>query len=166
MSDATERIAYLPNSSWCFVCGEENQAGLKTRFYVEDEKVKARLSPREHHCGYRNVVHGGVVAAILDECMGWAASRAIRRMCVTAELTIRYIHNLPGDEEMTVVTEVEKSNKRLVLTQGYIVDSAGKEYARAAGKFTPLTADETLAVDDELLYRGGEERLFDELRYP
>ena len=27
---------YLPNSTGCFVCGEDNPAGLRTRFFVED----------------------------------------------------------------------------------------------------------------------------------
>lgn len=155
---------YLPNSDWCFVCGEQNHAGLQTRFYVEDGLVKAKLNPQTHHWGYKEVVHGGVVAAILDECMGWAAARAINRMCVTGEMTIRYLERVPSDRELTVVTEVTKANRRLVLAKGALVDDDGTEYARAEGKFTPMTAEETLGVDDQLLYRGGEERLFEALR--
>ena len=94
---------FLPTSSGCFVCGEENPAGLRTRFYVENGAVQASLMPAEHHCGYRNVVHGGVVAAILDECMGWAAARASARMCVTAELNVRYVRNVHGDRATTVL---------------------------------------------------------------
>lgn len=164
MSEGVREIVYLPNSSSCFICGEENHAGLQARFFVEGNQVKAKLNPQEHHCGYENVVHGGIAAALLDECMGWAAARAIHRMCVTAELTLRYIENLPPNVETIVVTEVEKSNRRLVSTKGVIVDGAGKEYVRAVGKFTPLTVEQTLAVDDQLLYRGDEERLFDALR--
>ena len=37
--------------------------------------------------------------------MGWAAARAIERMCVTAELKVRYLKPVPGDREMTVKTE-------------------------------------------------------------
>ena len=154
----------LPNSTWCFVCGEDNEAGLKTRFYIEDEYVKARIRPKDHHWGYKEVIHGGVLAAVLDECMGWAAARSISRMCVTAELTVRYIRNAPTDRELTVITKVEKSNRRLVTTTGEIVDAEGVRYATAKGKFTPLTVERTLEVDDLLNYTGGEERVFDELR--
>lgn len=164
MSNKSGGRTYLPNSTWCFVCGEDNDAGLKTRFYVEDGLVKAKLLPRPEHCGYRNRVHGGIVASILDETMGWAAARAIGRMCLTGELTVRYLATVPGDRELTVSTGVEKSNKRLVLAHGEITDASGTVYARATGKFTPLSAEETLSVDDMLLYRGGEERLFDTLR--
>ena len=154
----------LPNTDWCFVCGEENEAGLQSRFYVEDGLVKARLRPRSHHCGFKGVIHGGIVASILDETMGWAAAVAINRMCVTGEMTVRYIENAPDDRELICVTGVEKSNRRIVYTTGVLVDDEETKYASATGEFTPLTEAKTLEVDDMLNYRGGEIRLFDELR--
>ncbi len=155
---------FLPTSDGCFICGEGNAAGLQTQFYIEDGRVKTRVQPRTHHCGYPGVIHGGIVAALLDECMGWAAAQAIARMCLTAELTVRYLINAPNDRELIISTEVVKSNRRLVLTQGELVDDAGTQFATASGKFLPMSADETLRVDDALNYRGGEARLFDGLR--
>lgn len=164
MAETGNAQGYLPISSGCFVCGEDNPAGLKSRFFVENGAVKSTLSPQEHHCGYENVVHGGVIAAILDETMGWTAACAIKRMCVTGELTVRYTKRVPGDRELIVKTEIVKSNRRMVHVSGIIMDSDREIYARAKGKFTPISPEETLAVDDNLLYRGGEIRLFDELR--
>lgn len=155
---------YLPYSKACFVCGDENHAGLKTRFYVEDGFVKTRITPEAHHCGYAGVVHGGIVAAMLDECMGWAAARAIERMCVTGELTVRYLLNVPNDRELIVETSVTKSHKLMVTTEGRIVDGQGAVYATAKAKFLPLTKEQTLLVDDNLTYEGHEERPFDRLR--
>lgn len=161
----TSKKTYLPNSEHCFVCGEKNAAGLQTRFYVENDVVKARLKPKKNnHCGYHNVVHGGIVAAILDETMGWAAARAIGRMCLTGDLSVRYLKPVPGDRETTVVTEVVRSNRRLAHTKGEIVDEHGVVYARAEARFLPLSVEQTLEVDDNLVYRGGEERVFDSLR--
>lgn len=155
---------YLPNSKSCFVCGEDNASGLRTRFYVENERVKMPLTAVDHHCGYENTVHGGIVAAALDECMGWAAARAITRMCVTAELTVRYVDRVPVARDLTVEAHVTRAHRRMVNTEARIVDESGKVYARAEGRFLPLSEDETLEVDDMLLYRGGEERVFDGLR--
>jgi len=155
---------FLPNSKTCFVCGEDNASGLRTRFYVEGDDVKMPLTAVEHHCGYENTVHGGVVAAALDECMGWAAARAIQRMCVTAELTVRYIERVPVDRDLTVSARVLQSHRRMVSAEAEIADGAGAVFARANGRFLPLSEDETLQVDDALIYRGGEERVFDGLR--
>lgn len=155
---------YLPNSPTCFVCGVDNPAGLRARFYVEQDVVKMPLNVHHHHCGYPNTLHGGVVAAALDECMAWAATRAFKRMCVTGQITVRYIKRVPADKPLTVCAEVILPHRRMVHAKGSIVDAEGTEYARAEGKFLPLTAEETLDIDDWMIYNGGEERIFDELR--
>lgn len=155
---------YLPNSSWCFVCGEDNQAGLKTRFFLENGVVKGRFYPKPHHCGYKNVVHGGVVAAMLDETMGWAASQVIERMCYTAELTVRYGAPVPASRALVVETQVTRPGRRLVEVGGVLRDESGTQFAQATGRFMPLSVEQTLEVDDQLLYRGGEKRVFDGLR--
>lgn len=154
----------LPNSKSCFVCGEENVAGLHARFFVEEDVVKMPLAAQAHHCGYHNTVHGGIVAAALDECMGWAAARAIQRMCVTGELTVRYLKRVPADRELHVCAEVTRAHRRVVHCAGHIVDDEGSVYARAEARFLPLSVEETLKVDDALIYRGDEERIFDSLR--
>ena len=153
----------LPNSTWCFVCGEDNQAGLRARFYVEDEIVKMSLRVQPHHCGYLNTVHGGIVAAALDECMGWAAARAIKRMCLTGELTVRYIQPVPADKDLIVCGEIARAHRRIVHATGQIVDHEGHTYARAEGRFLPMSEEETRKIDGMLLYRGGDERVFEGL---
>ena len=164
MSENVSSRVYLPNSRSCFVCGEENIAGLQLRFFVEDGKVKTLFQPKPHHCGYHNVLHGGVVAALLDETIAWAANRALARMTVTAELRIRYRKPVPGDREMLVTAEITKSNRRMAYGSGAITDHTGEKYAVAEGSFLPLSAEETLVIDGHLVYRGGEERVFDSLR--
>jgi uncharacterized protein (TIGR00369 family) len=157
-------ITYLPNSKPCFICGEDNPAGVQTRFYVENGIVKAPFMGRSHHCGFENVVHGGVVAAILDECMGWSVARVIHRMCLTGELTVRYLKPVLANRPMTACSEVVKASRRMGIARGWLIDEEGTQYARAQGRFVPLSVEATLEVDDNLLYHGDEERVFDGLR--
>lgn len=164
MTQDRNEKTFLPNSKTCFICGEDNAAGLRTRFFVQDGLVKSIIEPQPHHCGYANVVHGGIVAAVVDETMGWAAARAIERMCFTAEMNIRYIKPVPADRPMTVCADVEKASRRLVYARGWIIDDTGEEFARATGRFMPLSAEETLVVDSYLIYRGSEERVFEKLK--
>jgi uncharacterized protein (TIGR00369 family) len=163
ITNESERT-FLPNSGPCFVCGENNPAGLQTRLYVQDGKVKAPLRAQPHHCGYENVIHGGVIAALMDECMGWAATRMVGRTCFTGEMKIRYLSPAPADEELYVEAEVVEGGRRIVKAQACLLDNAGKEYARSEGRFVPMTPEQTIEVDNYLIYRGGEERVFDELR--
>tara|TARA_R110001592_G_scaffold43245_3_gene140326 strand:- start:405 stop:929 length:525 start_codon:yes stop_codon:yes gene_type:complete len=164
VTQGSDEKVYLPNSTSCFVCGEDNHAGLKTRFYVENDLVKMNMTVEEHHCGYQNTVHGGIVAAALDECMGWAAARAIGRMCVTAELTVRYIERVPVAPDLVVTAQVIRAHRRMVTAEAEILNASGTVFAKASGRFLPLSEAETLEVDDALLYRGNEERVFDGLR--
>ena len=153
----------LPTSPRCFVCGERNTAGLHARFLVENGLVKMPLTARERHCGYPNVVHGGVLAAALDECMGWAAARSIHRMCVTAELTVRYLKSVTPTAGYTVYADVLRSSRRLVHTRAWITGPDGERYAQAEGRFLPLSEEETVRIDKGMVYRGGEERVFEAL---
>ncbi len=154
----------LPTSEGCFICGEENPRGLRARFYAEGEWTILPVRPDQHLCGYPGVVHGGVVAAMLDECMGWAAARAIGRMCVTAELTVRYLARTPADRTLTVRARCPRANRLLAITEAELIDESGRVYARATGKFMPLSEEETLRIDDGMRYYGGEERVFEPLR--
>ena len=63
-----------PNSRYCFVCGRENPYGLKMSFYeVEPGHALAEYTVPEHYQGYPGIVHGGIVATMLDETLGRAA---------------------------------------------------------------------------------------------
>ena len=69
---------------------------------MEAGVVTARFVPHRDHCGYNDRVHGGVMAALLDEVMGWAPSVIKRRFCVAAEIIIRYLKPLPIGQAVTV----------------------------------------------------------------
>ncbi|MCP4428707.1 MAG: hypothetical protein GY803_29830, partial [Chloroflexi bacterium] len=57
-----------PNSDYCFVCGRKNPHGLYMTFYDDGEnEVVSEYTVAEAYQGYPGVVHGGIVAAMLDE---------------------------------------------------------------------------------------------------
>ena len=64
----------LPHTYSCFVCGESNAAGLKLRFETDGRIVRTRFHPRPEHAGFKGVVHGGIIATVLDEVMVWACA--------------------------------------------------------------------------------------------
>src|SRR5512133_3324230 len=81
----------LPHTHSCFVCGDANPNGLKLRFETDGKLVKARFVPRAEHAGFRQTVHGGLVATLLDEIMVWACAVQTRRFAFSAELVVRYL---------------------------------------------------------------------------
>ena len=78
----------LPRYKSCFVCGGANPAGLDIQFHRDATGVSCTWVPDEKHLGYRDRVHGGVTASILDEVMGWVPSSEYRRLCYSIELNV------------------------------------------------------------------------------
>jgi uncharacterized protein (TIGR00369 family) len=58
---------------YCFACGPRNPIGLKVRPEFSDGEASFEFTPRREHCGYMDVVHGGILATLLDEAMVYAA---------------------------------------------------------------------------------------------
>jgi acyl-coenzyme A thioesterase PaaI-like protein len=138
---------YIPHSTGCFLCGDENACGVRTKFYVEGDAVCTRIALPPHVNGYRNVAHGGVIAALLDESMGWAATvfGGLQRMYLTGELTVKYLAPVPVGEEIEVRSRLVEDAGRIAYGEGELL-CGGKVLVRAKGKFLPMSREATAAV--------------------
>jgi len=54
----------------CFACGERNEQGLKLVFRREGTRIYADFTPSPHHQGFPGLLHGGIIATLLDETLG------------------------------------------------------------------------------------------------
>lgn len=151
---------YLPTYSECFVCGENNSGGLGVRFYVEGEVVKGDFLPKDAHVGYQGLVHGGVAAALLDEAMGWPLGLRKGRLCLSTEITIRFVRPVTLGRKYLVVAQAVSDNRRLWEAKAEIQDEEGVVYVTGKGKFYPLAAEDAMAVDSYLSYRQGDRVVF------
>lgn len=83
-----------PSSRTCFLCGKQNDIGLKMEWYNNPEKnqVEAEITIPEHFNGYPGVAHGGIIAAILDETAGRAVmlDGNFENLFVTLKLEVTY----------------------------------------------------------------------------
>ena len=103
-----------PSSRTCFLCGRENDKGLKMTWYNDREKnqVIATVVVPEYLNSYPGVAHGGIVSTLLDETSG----RAILmddpdNLFVTARLEVRYRIPTPTQTLLTVVGWAVKGKK-------------------------------------------------------
>lgn len=54
----------------CFCCGAKNPIGLKLEFHeTSNGRMATVWTPRKEHQGFKDIVHGGLVATVLDEVM-------------------------------------------------------------------------------------------------
>lgn len=79
-------------------------------------------------------VHGGAIAAILDECMG-ATAWMNKNMVMTAELKVNYRRALPLDLECYIHSRIDQSEGKKIVLKAELYDTQENKYATAEGLF-------------------------------
>jgi len=123
-----------PNSRHCFICGLENPFGLKLRFYdTAPGEVTVHHTVPEQYQGYPGVVHGGVVAAMLDEAAGrvYMGDPQQPRFMYTARMDIRYRKNVPVGQPLKIVGRAVKSRGRTATAAATVLGPDGEILAEA-----------------------------------
>lgn len=112
----------LTKTENCFVCGEKNRYGLQATFQTNSDLLCSFGSVvlAENFQGWGNIVHGGILAALLDEACIYAAM-SIGKQAVTAELQIRYRKPVPCGCQVTLFGEVITHRKQIVLAHSRLV---------------------------------------------
>lgn len=129
----------LPHTRSCFVCGESNAIGMNLRFETDGRIVQTRFTPRPEHVGFKKVVHGGIIATLLDEIMVWACAVQTKRFAYCAELTARFLNPLrPGEETVATGELIANRREKIFEAKAEIKDSAGRLLATATGKYLPV----------------------------
>ena len=142
-----------PNSLHCFVCGLENSIGLKLKFFetAPGEVTVDHIVPDEYQ-GYPGVVHGGVVAAMLDEVAGRTQmGNDPPRFMFTARLDIRYRQNVPTGQPLRLVGHSGKVKKRTATASAQIFGPEGSLLAEAEALLVNVPDDVVGAVDLDAL---------------
>ena len=139
-----------PNSLHCFACGVENPFGIQIHFYDNGEdEVRADYTVPEHFQGYPGVVHGGILATMLDELVGRAVMAGDPNyFMVSAKLTVRYRNPVPTGEPLKLVGKVIRRRGRLAVTRAEIRLPDGTLGAEAEATMAHL---EGFAVDADQL---------------
>jgi uncharacterized protein (TIGR00369 family) len=131
-------------SRMCVVCGVENTAGLKGRFFaVDGAELVGVFRPLVEHQGYPGRMHGGMVSAILDETIGRAVSISEEQTWgVTIEFTIKFRKPVPLDREVKAIGRITRDSRRIFEGTGEIVLDDGTIAAEAQGKYMKMPIDD------------------------
>lgn len=144
------------NSKLCFICGIENEFGLKAPFYeMEDKSVISLFTYRDYHQSYPERVHGGLITAMLDEIAG----RAIwiiepNTWAVTTEIKVKFRKVVPYDVELKAVGKITKNTRRIFYAIAQLFDNEENILAEAEVTYfkLPLEKISTTGHDDVNIY--------------
>jgi uncharacterized protein (TIGR00369 family) len=107
----------------CFACGDLNVRGIRMPLHMEPDRAWSDLTLDPTFQGWEGIAHGGIVATLLDEAMAWAT--ASREMFgFTARMTIEYRRPVPVGVPIRVEGRIVDAKRRIIRTEGSIVDRA------------------------------------------
>jgi acyl-coenzyme A thioesterase PaaI-like protein len=132
-----------PNSDYCFVCGRKNPHGLYMTFYDDGKnQVFSEYTVSDEYQGYPGVVHGGIVAAMLDEVVARASMIGDpHHFMMSVKLDIKYRHPVPTETPLNVVGRIIKLRGRLGRAEGQVLLPGGLVAAEAALTLADVPTD-------------------------
>jgi acyl-coenzyme A thioesterase PaaI-like protein len=142
-----------PNSRHCFVCGLGNPYGLQLRFDLTGpDEVTTHFTVPDKFEGFPGVVHGGIVAAMLDEvCARVHMGIDPPRFMYTASLEVRYRRNVPVEQPLRIVGKALKRKSRTATSSGVIYGPTGEVLAEAKALLVDVPQEMLSEVDLEAL---------------
>lgn len=153
----------LANSKYCFVCGLENKDGLKLMLESPAAgQVTGRISVPGKFQGWPGIVHGGIIAAILDEAAGRTATEQVpKHVYLTGTMNVRYRHPVKCETPLLVEAEMVSRKGRVVTSRSRLMDETRSVLAEAEIIYVQLEEDpgfDHTGRQDEWIVEGDEER--------
>jgi|SRR5581483_1726981 len=121
----------------CVVSGDANPMGIDVQFFREGDEAVSRCVLGAAFEGAPNRAHGGVVAAVFDDLMGFVLT-INESPAYTAELTVRYRKPTPVGEEIEFRARLVDRRGRRLHIEAEATDAAGTKIATADGLFITI----------------------------
>lgn len=104
----------------CFACSPDNPIGLKIRFAMQGDLCIGSFTPGEHHVGFDDVVHGGLLFAALDDVMAnWLHLQG--EAGFTAKASVRYRQPARIGETLRLEGSMISRRRRHVMLRGVAI---------------------------------------------
>ena len=129
------------SDQYCFGCGRHNPVGFHLLFERDDAEMVTRYVPKPEDQGFPRIMHGGLLALLLDEAMGWAMF-ADQIFAVTAKMELRYRRPTGLDLPLTVRAHIERRRGRRIELAATISDPSGATLVEANGLFVRMPAEQ------------------------
>lgn len=120
----------------CVVSGLANPMGIAMRAHREGDEAVSRVTLGPAFEGAPGRAHGGVVAAVFDDTMGFVLSM-LRTPAFTGRLTVSYRAPTPVGEELEFRARLRSRHGRKLLIEGRALHK-GVRIADAEGLFIAI----------------------------
>jgi acyl-coenzyme A thioesterase PaaI-like protein len=122
----------------CFGCGGENASGFHLEVWRTGDEIYTDFAFDERHIGGPGLAHGGAIAGVCDELLGFTVW-LIGAPAVTRALTIDYLAPVPLHEIHRITAKVDGEKGRAVHVSATGVSSGGKLSFTASGIYVRVS---------------------------
>ncbi len=142
-----------PNSDHCFICGRKNPHGLYMTFYDNGEnEVISEYTVSEDYQSYPGIVHGGIVATMLDEVVGRVSMIGDHHhFMMSVKLEVKYRHPVPTETPLKIIGRIVKLRGRLGQAVGEVVLPDGTVAAESVMTLADVPAEMLVGVNLDAL---------------
>ncbi|MFX0070287.1 MAG: PaaI family thioesterase [Candidatus Hermodarchaeota archaeon] len=122
-----KELIAIPNM-WggnCFGCSPKNKYGLQMKVYYSEAGCVSRLVVPENYCGFEGLVHGGIIATILDEIAAWTLILHLNRLGVTQTVKIDYLKPVYINQGIIAEGMIKEHKDNFVSTNALIKNQKG-----------------------------------------
>lgn len=126
----------------CFGCCKDNDHGVHMDFYEDGDDVVCFWKPDGEYQGWRNTLHGGIQATLLDETAAWVVFRKLQVMGVTSKLELSYRRPvLTTDSQITLRGHITEQKRNLAFVELTLENSKGEVCTTARDRDELQNAD-------------------------
>lgn len=106
-----------PHRSACFGCGSENPRGLQMRHARDGDEIVSAFLATPAFTGAPGTLHGGALAAALDDSMGTAPLVLAEELALTRALTIRFERPVLLGQALEIRSRIaSREGRRITVT--------------------------------------------------
>lgn len=116
--------------------------------------MTAKWKPRQSLEGFRDVLHGGIQATLLDEIASWVVQTRCKTVGVTSSMEISFRRPvLVSAGEISLRARLKDSGTRMATVETELFGNDGKLCASAVVKYFLFNAEK---ASDEYFYPGAD----------
>lgn len=120
----------------CFGCSPYNEKGLQMEFFEDGDSIVSHWNPKAHLSGFKNVLHGGIQTAILDEIACWLVFVKCQTSGVTTALNAKFrAAALTDNGLLTIKARLISQDKKFANIHAEIIDCKGKICSEAEVRY-------------------------------
>jgi acyl-coenzyme A thioesterase PaaI-like protein len=121
----------------CFFCGESNAAGLRLKFYLDEDTgvISTEYTASAPFRGLGDILHGGIQCGLFDEIMGWTSHILTGQIGVTSDLTVNFLKPVYLGTRLAVSCRIAERDGSKVRLEARIEAPDGVVCTRASGTY-------------------------------